>query len=536
MKNEESGMKNCTKARKHESTKGGGASRLRVFAYIIAALRAPCLLLLPLALEANDTIPVLQRLAAKQALINDFFPLPFVNPALKPFQYEHKVTEIRFESQYERQTEAIAVQEGDGKRFNLVNVDSYIPAANGALWGNASYANGERFHLKLNETSDPALLYPYLAGDTIGGNLRSEIYRFAGGYARRNDRFSWGVQADFRATQEYRAIDPRPGNIASDLHLSLGGSLSVPHGYAAALALHLRKYKQKNEIAFYNELGDVKVYHYTGLGTDYVRFRTKADRSNYNGNARGASVQLLPRRESGWIASVNYNRFFFEKVIASLNELNMLDLTEHETEAEAGYRRKNSAGVLAFRLHAATVRRYGRENIFGDESSNNYPFIVSLDQYRRRTDRLEAAALYERYAPNIRWAVQTTAGYEAEAENYTLPQREISRERLAAALRLTFDKNGEKVSFHAGAALKLGFPLNDAIRWENDEQENFSRYALLRNHEYLAGKQTALTVDGRANYAFRRNYALFLALQWSWGEYAFGTTSNYVAASCGITF
>ncbi|MDR2042503.1 MAG: hypothetical protein LBP98_09360 [Tannerella sp.] len=505
---------------------------------ITKIMLAAGLLLLPSALEANDSIspPVLQRLSGKQAFVYDFFPLPSVNPALKPFLYSDRLTEIRLESHYEHQTDAIAVQEGDGKRFSRMHVDSYIPLAGSALWGNASYSGGKRFHLKLNETSDPALLYPYLTGDTIGGNLQSEVYRFAGGYARHNAHFSWGIEAGFRAMQEYRAIDPRPRNIVSDLNLSLGGSISLPSGHAAAAALHFRKYKQKNEIDFYNELGDVKVYHYTGLGNDYARFRTKADQSHYNGNALGASLHLLPRQPNGAIASFKYSRFFFEKIISSLNELNMLDRTEQALEAEAGYRLKSSARAIAFRLSAVHLRKSGRENIFGDEASNNYPFIVVLEQYRRNIDRLEAAALCEYYRPALRWAVQPSAGYEADAERYTLPQREISRKHFTAALRLAFDKSGEKLSFQVGAALKHYFPVSSAIVLTGDEQENFSLPALRRNHEYLAGKRTALAIDGRLNYAFRRDYAVFLSLQWQQGRYIYDTTTNNITASAGINF
>jgi hypothetical protein len=504
----------------------------------IKQLAASLLILLQAgpALAGNDSIPVLQRIEAKQALINNFFSLPFVNPALKPFQFPYQTTEIRIETQHEQETEAIVPQEGDGQRFALLDVDSYIPLPNSALWGNASYANGKRFNLKLNETSDPDVLYPYLTGDTIGGNIRSEIYRFGGGYAQHGDRFSWGLQAAFRAAQEYRAVDPRPENIASDLRFALGGGFRIVPAYTAALAVYLRKYKQKNEIEFYNELGDVKVYHYTGLGTDYARFRTKADKSYYNGSAAGASVQLLPLRPSGFTAALKYNRFHFEKVISSLNELNMLDLTEHDLEAEAGYRKTTALHTFAFRLDARIARKKGSENIFGDESSNNYPFLLSIEQYRRETARLATAALYEQADRHLQWAIQPVAGYEADAENYALPRREISRSHFTSALNLTLAGKREKLSFRTAAAVKQYFPITSVLSLTANEQENFSIPALVRNHEFLAGKRTTLSIDGRINYALRQRYALFLSIHWQRGKYIYNTTTDYIAASAGITF
>jgi hypothetical protein len=485
----------------------------------------------------TDSVSVLQRAIDRQASVKDFFRLPFANPALKPFQYAGKLTEVRLEAQHERETEAVAVQQGDGQRFYLVDVDACIPLANTTLWGNASYRNGERFNVKLNETSDPELLYPYLAGDTIGGDLQSEIYSFAGGYARHDARFSWGIYAAFRAMQEYRAVDPRPGNIASDLCFSLGGSARIFPSHAVAAALHLRKYKQKNEIAFYNELGDVKLYHYTGLGMDYVRFRTKADKLNYNGSAVGASINLFPFRRAGVIAGLKYNRFTFEKVIASLNELNLIDLTEQSMEWEAGYRQTTPTHAVAFRIDGQLRRRAGRENIFGDESSNNYPFIVSLEQYRRTTARLQAVALYERYAGGSQWAVQPSAGYESDEEKYTLPQRKIRWAHLTPSFRLAFAKRWEKISFHAAADVKHYIPMSSTADLSGaTSRENFSIPSLLRNYEYLSGRRTVASLDGRVNYVFRQPYAFFLALHWQRGQYVDHTTGNYIAASGGICF
>jgi hypothetical protein len=498
-------------------------------------IAAGCLFLSALA-AANDSVPALQRIAERETLIRSFFPLPFANPALKPFQYDYRLTEIRLETQRCRESEAIAVQEGNGRQTALIDVESYLPQPNGAVWGNAAYQTGKKYQLKLNESSDAGLLYPYLTGDTIGGDLASEVYRFSGGYARRNSRFAWGVQAAFRATQEYRAIDPRPGNIASDLHFALGGSFFPVPAYALAAAIHLRKYKQKNEIAFYNELGDVKVYHYTGLGTDYARFRTKAGKSYYNGNAAGLSLSLFPRQTKGWIASLKYNRFYFEKVIASLNELDMVNLTEHAIEWETGYRQTGKSQAFAFRFNGRFLRKTGRENVFGDESGNNYPFLVALEQYRSEITFVEAAALYEHYRGNAQWALQPFAGYESQSENYALPRRKTGRTHFTPAVRLSFALNAGKWSFRAAAALKHYFPLNKTLVLTGNVPENFSLPALRRNLDFMAGRRTVAAIDGRLNYAFRQRYALFFALHGQHERYIDNTTLNYITAACGINF
>ena len=47
-------------------------------------------------------------------------------------------------------------------------------------------------------------------GDSVGGDLRTEQYRFQGGYAGRAGRIVWGAEAAYRATLAYRQVDPRP--------------------------------------------------------------------------------------------------------------------------------------------------------------------------------------------------------------------------------------------------------------------------------------------------------------------------------------
>lgn len=485
--------------------------------------------------QASDSIPIRQRLAEEQTALRQFFSLPFRNPAIKRYRSDNRLTEIAALCELERETEAVAIEEGDGRQIFGVDVRSYIPLQGSSLWGDASYLNGVKYNLKMNETSDAQLLYPYLTGDTIGGDIRSEIYAFSRGYAAENKCFTWGINAGFRATQEYRAIDPRPRNIASMLDLTLGAALHAGNNYLAGLALNLKKYKQNNEIAFYNELGDVKVYHYTGLSTDYARFRTKAGKSHYDGYATGLSLNLYPQR-SGWLATVGYSRFNFEKVISSLNELNMLEMAEHSLEAEAGYRYAGDRHSAAFKLNAYSVRRKGTENIFGDESSNNYPWIAALEQYSRERNAIEAAALYERTTAELQWSLRPAAGYEDERERYTFPAGEISWQRATLALHCALSKTAGKFLLRTGAALKQHFPLQNTITLPETGIENYTAPALYRNHEYRSGKQTHFALDGRIDCAVNRNYALFAALQWQHGQYINNTTTNYITICCGINF
>lgn len=105
---------------------------------------------------------------------------------------------------------------------------------------------------------------PMLWADTVGGNLKSEQYYFAGGYARQTGRFTFGVDASYCANIEYRNADPRPKNLTGDLNESCCVVTKLGASYVAGVSLRARKYKQTNELVFYNELGVPNILHLTG--------------------------------------------------------------------------------------------------------------------------------------------------------------------------------------------------------------------------------------------------------------------------------
>ena len=127
-------------------------------------------------------------------------------------------------------------------------MDSYIVLKNRKLWGQAYYRNGVKRNVVWNETSDYDWVYPYVLGDSVGGDLRCEEYYFAGGYAREYARVTWGGTLDYRAAVEFRNIDPRPKNVVGELNASLGISLRTKTHYGIGISAFATKYKQSNEI------------------------------------------------------------------------------------------------------------------------------------------------------------------------------------------------------------------------------------------------------------------------------------------------
>lgn len=151
------------------------------------------------------------------------------------------------------------------------------------IWGEAGYDFGQRRNVMLNESSDYQTVYPYVTADLVGGDLHEENYRFSGGFAHTlKGGVTLGAFAGYNALLAYRTVDPRPRNLTSDLDFAAGMRWRW-----LGMALKAGKYKQTNVVKFYNETFQPTVYHATGLGTDYFRFRGSNTNTYYNGRNFG---------------------------------------------------------------------------------------------------------------------------------------------------------------------------------------------------------------------------------------------------------
>lgn len=117
--------------------------------------------------------------------------------------------ELQYDDQKEKQ--AHIAQLGKGVLNREVNLSGFNPLPNNQLaWGKASYKNKIIKKPLWNETSDFRLLYPYITGDSIGGDIRSEQYNFTGGYARQIKQWTVATRFDYRGLLEYRILTRVP--------------------------------------------------------------------------------------------------------------------------------------------------------------------------------------------------------------------------------------------------------------------------------------------------------------------------------------
>lgn len=149
-----------------------------------------------------------------------------------------------------RQTAGFAVEARSVYDINAVS----------RVFGEASYTWQDSKQTRYVDNADYRMTAPYWTVDTIGGDMRREIYAFRGGYRMLKNHVLWHAALQFRAEQSYRMRDPRAKNKVSDLRVeaSIGYQWN---NYALSLMGYGGRYKQNNEIRFYSELGETTIYH-----------------------------------------------------------------------------------------------------------------------------------------------------------------------------------------------------------------------------------------------------------------------------------
>ena len=484
----------------------------------------------------KENAPILQRVVENKYSYTEFFTLPYVNPSMKYKQYNHTLNEVFVGGEIRDESSPILMQQGDGERYGIVDAVAFISRDKYSMWGSASYNNGKQKNMRWNETSDFLLLYPYVMGDSIGGDSRVEKYYFNGGYAGKIGRVIWGLDASYKATLSYRQIDPRPRNITGELEFHIGAALSELGNNRLGAYVNAYKYKQKNVIEFYNEQGNLTLYHFTGLGTDYYRYRGEKKETYYKGNRFGAGLNLIPENGNGFTANVEFNRFKFEKIISSLNNLPMAELKDYTTKGEVGYKTKQGSNAWGTKAEILYEHKKGFENIFGDPANDIYPLIGSTQQYGFNQQEYMVSGFYEKATNDgFGFSVNPELGFYTSTVKYIYPKRELSNDRLNAGAKFNAWKQMRKFLLRANIGVKHSASMNADLILTNVPEDQ-SMEALNNNYKFIDSSNTQIEVGVKGYYQISRKIAGYISADWKHGWFVDNVYSNLALVTVGVAF
>ncbi|MDE5628640.1 MAG: hypothetical protein K2I69_03675 [Muribaculaceae bacterium] len=475
---------------------------------------------------------VFSRICSTDTLFDTPVAAILENPVFADMRTAATLTDASAGYRHLRMSQAPVAAEGEGYGSAFFKASTFIRTANGAIGGFAGYNNDRRYNIQCNETSDAALLYPYLTADSVGGDMRSERYSFGAFYNGHSRRLHYGVSINYTALQEYRSIDPRPKNTSSRPGITLGCGYETA-GYRFAIGLEASKYKQSNSIKFVSELGEAKIYHLSGLGIHYVRFSGNSKQSAYNGWSRGISLNMAPVK-SGMAVRLNFNRFTFNKILSDINNLPLARSRRDVCGAVAGYRSGSFSisGLFNF------CEQLGAENIFGSPQGNVYPEIASLQSFRRRDFIYGVQTSWRTAAASGYWTVAANAGCTYSMQNYlaTVPERSMEINAFGAGAEASWKKAvSDKILLQAGTMIDFKLPFGCGV----DGIENSSQFIishLFNDYRMASSRSCSAGVNFRADYSIKPGLAIGINTQYAYNTIESGTHGNYFAVGAILSF
>lgn len=434
---------------------------------------------------------------------------------------------------------AVIQQEGTrDKRAALSVWTSQIVGQGKRIWGNVTYRNGQKDGVRWNESSDYALVYPYVMADTVGQrNLQYEKYAFSGGYSQLTGRIGYGLQMDYSASRAYRTIDPRPDNTVSDLFFRLGLTYALNSKYTLGLGGFWRKYKQDNSIKFRSATGIPKVYHASGLGTDMYLFSGKAKAYNtlYDGSGYEVNIQLFPIHNKGWGIYAAYSNFSYDKELNDLLYLPVSSVEHNGYKLLVTYQKGDDRHWKGMRLALDHQKRKGKENRFYVPQTDIYEKIATADLY--------AHALYSGMVSfsygitgRTSWVFTPFASITRSEEQYKEPVREISYTNLTYGLQAKALLKRKRVWIDP--EMKVFFRTNTNKKWlMTDLSKDRYVYDVYEdNYRYYTKNAIALHASVRGDYFLSAKYALFIKVAEEYTVYSKAFHRFNLSIACGLVF
>lgn len=487
----------------------------------------------------KDSVDVIRHIRESFSPVTRFAEAVYANPAARPWARSGSLTTLGLTADYAQQSEAVVMQQGQGHRYAGFDADSYLHVGEQhTLWGGAGYRFGRIMNVQWNETSDFGLLYPYVMADSVGGNLSGERYTFAGGYARRSGRLSWGLYADFRAQMEVRRTDPRPRNVVSDLNLAAGMTYALGPRYRLGVGAYGRIYKQDDDIAFYDPRGRPKVYQLTGLGMYSTRFSNGKTFIHYRGGGYGASVDFFSRDRRGLSASLAYEGFRFRRIMDDPNQLPINRLRENAWRGEIAWQGGTARSVWGVKLAGGFSRRTGTELIYGESGgASNYPKIGEAEPYRGEQASLFLSGLWGWQGGRpLALYVEPRAGFYSLRSTYADPYRLMKFTKPGGGLTLTGVQTCGKSLFQLALSADCFTVSDEQTIFTGLDTATALGTSVPEQFRRMSSGYTLYGASLQWSYRLPRKLAFYLRAQGQYGSYRNGIRSRSASLTCGIGF
>lgn len=322
-------------------------------------------------------------------------------------------------------------QKGKGKNIWGAETRTYqILDSKTAVWGNASYSQGKNKQVVWNENADYNIIYPYVAADSVGGDMKFENYAFSGGYSKKINSYTIGITGSYRASLSYRDIDPRPKNTSANFSLALGAHKMMFGKFKIGAYVEAEKYTQKHYLAFVSNQGFPMIYNMNGLGNYNELLSGKLRESYYEGWTYSGGLQIFEAESRSWYLTAGIKRFNLDKLLTEYADLNASKISEQQFNFSMG--KFFETGKISWGISADGNYTYrkGTENLFLNDNSRNYIQIGSAEKYNHKITHILLKGLLTMKHSSAKSSFLPYFGLIQEKEKYNNPVSIIDLNKL----------------------------------------------------------------------------------------------------------
>ncbi|PIF46666.1 hypothetical protein CLU96_3705 [Chryseobacterium sp. 52] len=329
------------------------------------------------------------------------------------------------------------------------------------VWGNASYTQGKTKQVIWNENADYNLIYPYVAADSVGGDMKFENYSFSGGYSKKVNSFTLGITGSYRASLSYRDTDPRPKNTSANFSLALGANKLMFEKFRIGAYVEGEKYTQKHYLSFVSNQGYPVIYNMSGLGNYNELLSGKLRRAYYEGWSYGGGIQVFEAVNRNWFLNVGLKKFSLDKFLTEYTDLNASKIEEQRFTFSLGKFFTGRKLIWGVSADGSSTERKGTEHLFLNENSRNYIQIGSAERYNHKMSTVMLKGLLQIEKADVKSSLIPFAGLIQEKEKYSNPLSAVEVNRMIYGADYQWLKT---FSSNLGLSIALGLSVTDVYK------------------------------------------------------------------------
>lgn len=419
------------------------------------------------------------------------FISPFVqNPSTAAKRCDSSLSSIVVSYNAHNNDELGLYQSGRGYNHIRLDANSFQKHHSHQLWGRAYYQKGVKKSIKWMSSSDWQEIYPYFTADTVGGNMKSEVYFFAGGINRNTWKGgSIGVQASYRALHEFRDIDPRPRNVVSDFRGSLGVSQLISDLYLISISGQYDVYKQRGyKVEFANELGGTQQMSMKGLGEITKRFSGANGSLYYRKSGYGGTIEFTPKERTGIYGSLGYMMHQLERVITENNHAPTNKYLQKTITASFGYLQGRSRQLTwGWVNHYSYSYKKGFDNIIGDSGSGELLVLETQPIfYQQKWEDKVTVSQEQHWTHDIKFQTDLTAYASEEHIANIYPEEKVHLARIGGAVSGTVSKRWEKSLLSFNVSIDYDANIDGSFDYNRDRYTKRKELTKPNPDEYIS--------------------------------------------------